>query len=281
MKWYIRTSTISDIDTSMFSGIPFKCDADTSYYNNFLNAKDLEYMQNHKNRTGEVVMLSPNEYFSECANKVFSNSSVEDLKRQRSYDKDLNAQYAEDMKSGDKFPLCYINYADHNQEGLHRMMVAGDLYGWDTKFPVLVVNVYDEHIEHIRELAYETSKFIDHDFFWICKDGIGDAVTEGYDETSEDLSEVLREHIITCAKERDWAHYEYDQFDGNGFDIDVEVEISGDDITVYLTRYFDYELGSYYHPEFFSLKKEFHPKTENYIPSEDLDDIDLDDLFFK
>lgn len=279
MKRYIRTASALS-NYNIFEGTPFKCDTDTSYYNNFLNAEDLKYMQNNKNRTGEVVLMSPNEYFSECANKIFNNSSVAKLKSQREYDADLNQQYAEDMKSGDKFPLCYINYADSGQEGLHRMMVAGDLYGWDTKFPVLVVNVYDENIEHIRELAYETSKFINYDFFWVCKDGIGDAVIEGYDESADNLPEIIRQHIIANAKERDWAHYEYDHFDNTGFDIDVAVEISGDDITIYLTRYFDYELGSYYHPEFFSIEKEFHPSKSDYTQSEDLDDIDLDDLFF-
>ena len=38
-----------------------------------------------------------------------------------------------------KFPLPYLNIATKQQEGRHRMYVAGELFGWDTRFPVLVV----------------------------------------------------------------------------------------------------------------------------------------------
>jgi len=47
----------------------------TSYYDSFLNSKDLRYMESAKNRTGHIEYLTPLEYYQECANKVF-NSSV-------------------------------------------------------------------------------------------------------------------------------------------------------------------------------------------------------------
>lgn len=142
---YISASINTDaIDTSVFNNTPFKPDTTTSYYNDFLNSKDLEYMQAEKNRTGEIVMMTPDEYIQECADKVFNGRvDAEGLKYQRSLSRtesggSLLEKYADDMKSGDKFPLCYINYADHNQEGLHRMMAAGEAFGWDKKYPVLV-----------------------------------------------------------------------------------------------------------------------------------------------
>ena len=135
---------------SFGSNCPFQRSTGTSYYDNFLNNKDLEYMQKSKNRDGEIVMMSPNEYYKECAKNVFENSSVARLKAQRNADSDLIRQYQADMKRGDKFPLCYINYADSAQEGLHRMMAAGDVYGWDTKFPVLIVNTIDSRQEELN-----------------------------------------------------------------------------------------------------------------------------------
>lgn len=41
-----------------------------------------------------------------------------------------------------KFPLPYLNLADNAQEGRHRMAVAAELFGWNEKFPVLVVTKY-------------------------------------------------------------------------------------------------------------------------------------------
>ena len=140
-------------DTIPFgSDCPFQQSTDTSYYDNFLNERDLEYMRKSKNRDGEVVMMSPSEYYKECAENVFENSSVASLKAQRNADSDLIRQYQEDMKNGDKFPLCYINYADSSQEGLHRMMAAGNVYGWDTKFPVLVVDAVDTRQEELNRI---------------------------------------------------------------------------------------------------------------------------------
>ena len=86
------------------------------------------------------------------AENVYENSSVARLKAQRNVDSDLIRQYQEDMKNGDKFPLCYINYADSAQEGLHRMMAAGNVYGWDTKFPVLIVNTVDTRQEELNRI---------------------------------------------------------------------------------------------------------------------------------
>lgn len=116
-------------------------DTHVGYYNNFLNPTDLEYMQESKNRTGEIIMMTPEEYYEACS-KIF-NQSVNDLKYQRSSNADAILKYTMDMLNGDVFPLPYVNFADKSQEGLHRMMAAGDAFGWDEEFPVLVVTAYD------------------------------------------------------------------------------------------------------------------------------------------
>lgn len=129
---------------------PFKESTGVSYYDNFLNSADLHYMETHKNRTGKVVMMTPEEYYQECATKVFTTSS-DKLKAQRRAN-DLVDKYAQDMKSGDKFPLPYIDYPNHGQEGLHRMMAAGNVWGWDTQFPVLVVTSVDDQVEALNNI---------------------------------------------------------------------------------------------------------------------------------
>ena len=129
MKRYIKASFTPDIDIdySIFDGTPFKCDTGTSYGNNFLDKKDLKYYQEVKNRTGEIVMMSPDLYFWECGMHGFPHYvSEERLKRERRSDSTLIDEYKQMMQDGVKFDVCYINKADRSQEGLHRMMAAGD-----------------------------------------------------------------------------------------------------------------------------------------------------------
>ena len=278
MKRYIRLTTEVDIDTSMFAGTPFKCDTDTSYYNDFLNTKELAYMQSAKNRTGKVVMMSPNEYFQECADKVFSgNSTVAELKASREYDAELNAEYMEAMQSGAKFPLCYINYAAQGQEGLHRMMIAGDLYGWDTKFPVLVVDVYDQAEEDARQLNREISDFRRHYFDHICEHA-ADNLADWKGLPPDNYAELLHDEIVSVAE-----YYDQDKV----FDIDVDIKLDMIDdeprALVYLTRYFDHDITGYAEPEelwlthYFNLSGEDRDSEIKPMP-DNADDIDLDDL---
>lgn len=136
---------------------------DTSYYDNFLNAKDLKYMQDSKNRTGVVVNMTPTEYYQACADDIFGKP-VESIKRQRASNAEAIQEYTDAMLSGDKFPLCFINYADKAQEGLHRMMAAGNAFGWDEKFPVLVVTAYDEEREIWRNNFDAFRNYLNYEF---------------------------------------------------------------------------------------------------------------------
>ena len=144
MKRYIRatfTPTI-DIDHHIFDDTPFRCDTDMDWYNRFLKADTLKYQQETKHLTGEIVLMSPMEYFTECARNIFHNRySIEELQRSRSDEYSPYLEYKEAMQNGAKFPMPVLDYSDDGQEGLHRMQVAGDLYGWKTKFPVLVVDI--------------------------------------------------------------------------------------------------------------------------------------------
>ena len=156
MKRYIRAAVSPDnvFDVN---------DTHVSYYNEFLTPDGLEYMRNSKNRTGEIVYMSPDEYFKTCDEDIFG-VPISTLKAQRAANAADIAEYTEAMKRGDKFPLCFVNYADKSQEGLHRMMAAGNAFGWDTEFPVLVVDALDEDVERQKRLFDSLRDYERHDF---------------------------------------------------------------------------------------------------------------------
>ena len=281
MKRYIYASI--DIDLSVFDGTPFEPDTDTSYYNNFLNANDLAYMQKAKNRNGEIIMMTPNEYFEACANKIFSGKySVADLKRQREYSrfkdgKSFIDKYVEDMKAGDKFPLCFLNYADHSQEGLHRMYAAGQAFGWNTKFPVLVVTVNDQDWEDFVDLRREASSFEDNDFKDICEEAANN-ISNWREPPPENLEQIYKEAIIAVAKNL-------------GYDIDAEIETREVDehqkLFAWISRYKDYQYEVLSNPyevwvdDLYDMGQyEMYSKHASDESISD-DDIDIDDLLFK
>ena len=104
--------------------------------------KENEYMKSAKNRVGEIVWMSPNEYYSLSA-KIF-NTTVDNLIADRTFDKGRIEKLKNViLKDKRKFPMTFIDLAEGEQEGLHRMYVAGELFGWDTKFPVLIIRKND------------------------------------------------------------------------------------------------------------------------------------------
>ena len=120
-------------------------------------------MAKEENLKGSVVMMSPKEYYQVCANKIF-NTSVESLKHSRELDSRVNNQIKEIItKYKRQVFMPYLNYAEKTQEGLHRMLVAAELFGWDHKFPVLIIEWADE--ERAQQKAKqkqeeETRKYI-------------------------------------------------------------------------------------------------------------------------
>lgn len=294
MKRYIRYINASidvDIDTSIFDGTPFKCDTDTSYYNDFLNNKELAYMQKNKNRTGKVLLMSPKDYIEECAAKIFNGRvSSQDLIDQRNLSKAeddtrLIDTYVTDMKHGDKFPLCYLNYPDHSQEGLHRMIAAGEAYGWDTEFPVLVVTAFDPHAEEVAQDRIELKNFLYFDFNDICDTAVNN-IADPHMKMPSNITSILRDEVISVANSYE-EHY----------DIDVVVELANvsgrDTLMVYVSRFGTYDMyGVDEYPEPYSiLVADMFATGETVEPTQNqdwglsdeeldalLDDIDLDDI---
>ena len=90
-----------------------------------------------------LINLSANDYYKLVANQW--NTTPEEVMKSRQTH--TNEMSIEDMRkhlqSGKKFDTPYIKLLDDGsgialdfQEGLHRMLAAGQEYGMDTKFPV-------------------------------------------------------------------------------------------------------------------------------------------------
>ena len=201
-------------------------DTHVGFYNNFLNPKDLKYMQESKNRTGEIVWMTPEEYYEACG-KVF-NKSAEDLKYERSSNSKAILKYTMDMLNGDVFPLPYVNFADHSQEGLHRMMAAGDAFGWDEEFPVLVVTPFDnDRYEYANKLE-AMREFERFDFKQVAETA-AEELSNWDTEPPPDVLTQLKEKIEQTA---------LSEF-GVGITVDVECKEESNSIRVYvyLTEY--------------------------------------------
>lgn len=275
MKRYIKAA-------DEFTDSPFRRTTGTSYGDDFLNPEDLKYMQEAKNRTGHIVMMSPNDYFEACSVYGFNHYvPVEKLKEQRSQDYRLNNKYKKMMQSGVKFDMCYINYADHTQEGLHRMLVAGELYGWDTKFPVLIIEVYDKQREEEWKKIRAFNDFTIYKFDDICKDAAYELANTP--TPPDNFTELLRDRIIELAKD----------YHDQSYDIDVEIEsdvLDGDHrLSIFVTRFEDYIPEVWSNPCELWLENLFNYRTEltdeeineSLLDSLDDDDIDISDFFFK
>ena len=194
-------------------------DTGMPYYNNFLDKKQLEYMQSHKNRTGEIVYMTPEEYYRRCADDIF-NEPIQKLKDSRSYRADKISKYKEDMLNGDVFPLCMLNYADKGQEGLHRMLAAGEAFGWDIEYPVLVVSVYDEELEELDRARYDLESY----FKWRFSDDVKkvqERIHSKYnaykDPPPANVTQILQRELydLTDGKLKARVYIEYDDL-GDG-----------------------------------------------------------------
>lgn len=136
-----------------------------SFYDQFLNDKEAEYLRDDKNLVAKIVYMSPNEYYTECGKYAWKGRTIspESLKQQRSRDT-YTLNHLKDVLSIYKrrFPMPFINYAEYGQEGLHRMYVAGELLGWDSpKHPVLAIHWADPE-RHEKEEREKLQREIEH-----------------------------------------------------------------------------------------------------------------------
>jgi hypothetical protein len=246
-----------------------------SYYDNFLDTKNLEYMRSHKNRTGEIVYMTPEEYYYRCAEDIFG-VTVDYLKDSRKYRADKIEKYKEDMLNGDVFPLCMLNYADKGQEGLHRMLAAGEAFGWDIEYPVLVVSVYDEELEELDKARYDLESY----FKWKFSDDIKkvrDIINSKYnaykDPPPANVTQILQKELydLTDGKLKARVYVDYDDL-GEGFLYPTTVHFEP-------VIYRGLQVSDYIDPNYYTKNYYLFLEDMFNLPT-DFEEIDPTDLLF-
>ena len=112
---------------------------ETSYGEKFIRLADTGKTDS-QGRKSKIVQMSPQEYFLACADGFGSSYSAQ---IRQVADDEEQLQMLNDVidKYHKRFPLTYLDYSgiSFGQEGRHRMYVAGEKFGWDTKHPVLII----------------------------------------------------------------------------------------------------------------------------------------------
>lgn len=233
----IRPTGLSNIFCAQSNQSPSNCidmtSTGVSFYNSFLDDKYKDYLAKTKNLQGNIEYLTPREYYSACA-EIF-HSTVDRLVEQRRNDLESIAWLSKRLDAGQKFHLPYVNYANEGQEGLHRMLVLADKYGWDTyTFPVLVIQYVDEHRVVIDD-AYKTLNWaIDESLQYKYPESNlpDDLITEiqwNLDSTEDNQytakcsSETSEDYLITLV----------------GFESDISIDISKSSIKIRSSDDFD------------------------------------------
>lgn len=179
---------VNPFDTSK-TGIPF--------YNQFFT--DPNYMEDHKNLRHSIIMMTPEEYFEECAG-IF-NSSKQTQITQTGWDKEIISHLKEVLQNYRRaFPLTFLNYAERSQEGRHRMYVVGELLGWNKKFPVMIVEWADKNRQEEKERAQKQNE--------------RDEIISNIDKIANDLSNIEYENVDEVIEDfKYYLQFEYSKDD--------------------------------------------------------------------
>lgn len=248
-------------------------DTHMSYYNNFLNPKDLAYMQEAKNLTGEIVMMTPEKYYQEAVKIFKGRHNEDDLIAQRS-DTSLE-QYMDDMRNGDVFPLCFLDYANSTQEGLHRMLAAALTFGWNIKYPVLVITPYDQELWDEQKQMEEVYDFMNYELRHAIEQA-SENLADWDEPVPDDIVDQMKAEIESIVKKE-------------GYDIDVDCEIYNDDrIITYLNRYNNITLeepicstANAWLENMFNLEYSDEIDIDKEFEDLDIDDLEIADFFLK
>lgn len=252
-KFYdYRTGTISDnniFDTHR-TGM--------SFYDQFFNPAETEYLAKEKNLVGTIEYMTPEEYYQECATKVF-NSSAEKLKVERKRDEKTLAHLNDVIDIYNKqFPVPVINYAEKEQEGLHRMYVVGERFGWNTKQPVLVIRWADTDRAYREAAAKHKSKIESY-----IKDAIRKASYYTYYSIDE-LIDQLQSEVETELKY-------VDEFENVSIKVTLERDDTEEAFEVIVNNYYH----AYMYDEMIKLKEPVETEDDSLDDIEDdLEDID-------
>ncbi len=258
---------IVDWGTGKASGTDIFADTTgTSFYDQLFTNKD--YMLEKENMVGTVEYMTPRQYFEECA-KVFTEHSdhavtMDDLTQQRGRDKRIIDELSDIVtKYHTKLFMPYINYAEGQQEGLHRMLMAANMFGWDDeKFPVLVIRWADEDL-HKRQVDEKYRNRMMHE--------IDTAITNALSYRYPTDERKCREYLI------DQIQFDLDRAQRYMSDEDLEKAKSSIDFTLDNDNIIFNVNGMQFPHERIELVQE-DDEDDADMDAIDLDDIDLSDL---
>ena len=191
------------------------------------------------------VEMSPNEYFDACAKGfgIPAGTQINTVGSDKSIIQVLNTILD---KYKVRFPVAYLDYSFNNfsQEGRHRMYVAGERFGWDKKFPVLVIHTTAEADEakHEERITRYISKALDRTERYIYSNF--DEIKEQFTYDIEDLlsnpkvefKETANTYIfivngVEYEEEKDSFNFYNEEDKTNINDIDVEDFLNLDDLS--------------------------------------------------
>jgi hypothetical protein len=179
-----------------------------------------EYKKFDKKRDSEIIYMTADEYIKRCSD-VFG-VSVKDTINSARNPKNIDI-YAEKMLSGEKFPVCYIDYVYRQQEGRHRALAFKKAFGENAKMPVLVITEAEATMQEIYDYCLKRfgERFADSYFGdYAYRFGYNDKQIDrflGIDSDDEDYEQ----------SDNDYNEPELDDLDNlswDDLDIDDEVE---------------------------------------------------------
>ena len=122
-----------------------------------------DYQKFEKGKDSKIVYMTADEYINECINNIFKSNYESTVTN--AVDMNTVYKYVFDMKHGDIFPIPYLNYVNHQQEGRHRMLAFKLLNGEDAKAPVLVIFETNASEDEIKD--YCKRKWGKADPYWV------------------------------------------------------------------------------------------------------------------
>ena len=225
-----------------------------SFYNDLIpGSPDEQYYKKEKNLYGKIVNLTPQQYFEACVKYAFPNSSVDKLKQERQRDTDSLETIKTVIDNGVQLPMTIVNIAQQTQEGLHRMYVVGEMFGWDSNsYPVLIIDYFDkDRQKNIDKLKH------DNEIEQRIKEAVLEACEYKY-SSFEDFVEELQWTINSSFKY-------YDEFE-DVEDIPFEIKKENELITVTVL-----DVPFIFNESDINI-------TSDKPEIDDLDDLDLDDI---
>ena len=215
------------------------------------------YWKEEKNTFSKIVQMTPYEYFKACAEDCF-NETAEELIASRGRDTHIIEHLKQVLQIYKKrFPIPYIDYATHytpSQEGLHRMYVAGELYGWNKKFPVQIIDWVDKdrakrekYNKHKREIERYMQRALDQSLRYKYYN-----MNEFKDQLYSDLENEFRF---------------VDEFEDRRFDLQINT-LNEDEYEIIVDGKYVVDFD----------RNRIMIEEKKIDPNTDLEDIDLDDL---